>query len=158
MSDYLKRYYETEKKLKSFEFKGDNPVFDFWKSIYGNLLTNNNRLFKFCENTFMQGMLARNEVVHRFAWAVPSDEAIKKIVEFSPIIEMGAGTGYWANLIQKAGGEIVAFDSHPIGSGTNSWHENKHLKYPMAEKSFFNVQKGGAEKVKDFPNHTLFLC
>lgn len=30
--------------------------------------------------------------------------------QFSPVVEMGAGKGYWAHLVQKEGGYIMPFD------------------------------------------------
>ncbi|XXQ32702.1 Methyltransferase domain-containing protein [Plasmodiophora brassicae] len=45
------------------------------------------------------------------AHAVPSRQAVFVIAQFSPVIEIGAGTGYWARLIrQRTGADIVAFD------------------------------------------------
>lgn len=87
----------------------------------------------------------RDELVRKYSWAVPSEAAIKHLVSLSPLIEIGAGTGYWAYLIREAGGEIVAFDEFPYcnDQANNKWSE---------------VLKGDENKVLDFPNHTLFLC
>lgn len=30
-----------------------------------------------------------------------------------PVVEMGAGTGYWAALLQQRGVDVVALDRHP---------------------------------------------
>ena len=93
----------------------------------------------------------RRPLVKRFAWAIPNDEAIAKIVEYSPIIEIGAGTGYWAKLVADAGGDIVAFDADPAGiDSKNRWHSDKHLYSP--------VWHGGPEKIAEHPGRTLFLC
>lgn len=71
----------------------------------------------------------RKHLIWAYSWAVPSNEAIHAIVSFcggSPIVEMGAGTGYWAWLLRQAGAEITCIDSrteapphwHPVASGT----------------------------------------
>lgn len=45
-----------------------------------------------------------------FSWAIPSAEAIAAIIELGPCLEVMAGQGYWANLINAAGGKIIATD------------------------------------------------
>ena len=52
----------------------------------------------------------RDWFVIYFAWAIPSAEALQYISALSPIIEVGAGSGYWAHRIAAIGGEITAFD------------------------------------------------
>lgn len=87
-----------------------------------------------------------------YAWAVPTKEAIDAIVALGrPIVEIGAGRGYWADLICKAGGDIIAFDNAPPHSeGANHYHEESGL--------FFDVQDGSYEKIVDHPERILFLC
>lgn len=53
---------------------------------------------------------ARKHFVHQYAWAIPNDEAIAALVKLSPLVELGAGTGYWAKLIREAGGHVMAYD------------------------------------------------
>mmetsp|Transcript_48436 Transcript_48436/g.90191 ORF Transcript_48436/g.90191 Transcript_48436/m.90191 type:complete len:678 (+) Transcript_48436:145-2178(+) len=50
---------------------------------------------------------------HQFAFAVPSDEALTAIASHAPIVEMGAGTGYWAMLLRQRGVDLAAFDVCP---------------------------------------------
>jgi hypothetical protein len=35
-------------------------------------------------------------LVKQYAWAVPDDKALNILREFSPLVEVGAGKGYWA--------------------------------------------------------------
>lgn len=55
----------------------------------------------------------REKLVSKYSWAVPSNEAIKKIAEYGPICEWGAGSGYWAHLLQKVGVDVIAYDAAP---------------------------------------------
>jgi hypothetical protein len=88
-------------------------------------------------DTFMR----RRDFVQEFAWAVPSDEAIKAIIGQGPVVEIGAGNGYWASLIAQVGGDIVATD---IGSEqfkfTKQWHPTEKLGALSA------VEKYGANR------------
>ena len=93
----------------------------------------------------------RQVLVTRYSWAVPSDEAIKVLCQYSPLIEIGAGTGYWASLIasEEYGGDIVAFDKVVPGPD-NPYHRESHNYYP--------ILLGGSEQVLAHPERTLFLC
>ena len=57
----------------------------------------------------------RSQLIARYGFAVPSDEALTAIERCSPqgVIELGAGTGYWAFLLQQRGVDVVAFDIEP---------------------------------------------
>jgi hypothetical protein len=60
----------------------------------------------------LSGVMARRDAaVREWAWAVPTPEAIAAIAAWSPILEVGAGTGYWARLLAEAGADVVATDS-----------------------------------------------
>lgn len=49
-------------------------------------------------------------LVHLYSWAIPDEAAIDAIIEGGPVLEIGAGTGYWSRLIDDAGGDIIATD------------------------------------------------
>lgn len=55
----------------------------------------------------------RRVFVDVFAYAVPNAAAIETVVAHSPIIEIGAGSGYWARLVMEAGGTVAACDVDP---------------------------------------------
>uniref|UniRef100_A0A7S2TMA9 Uncharacterized protein n=1 Tax=Lotharella oceanica TaxID=641309 RepID=A0A7S2TMA9_9EUKA len=60
-----------------------------------------------------------------YAWAVPTQEALDTIKEFSPngVVEIGAGTGYWASLLQQRGVNVIAYDKFPTHcSELNPYH------------------------------------
>jgi len=93
----------------------------------------------------------RSRMVTEFAWAVPNDEAIAALVELSPLVEIGSGTGYWASLIHAAGGEIKCYDKDPPLMGGNI---NSHT----VEYDPPGVWEGTPAKLGEHPNDTLFLC
>ena len=81
--------------------------------------------------------------VMRYGWQRPTVNAINACVSESPIIELGAGKGYWAFRINEAGGIITAFD-------TGKWYGFEDLWYPVKP-----VPTGGVIVPKEY---TLFLC
>jgi hypothetical protein len=83
----------------------------------------------------------RRKLVWAFSWAVPSPEAVRAISEVGPLIEIGAGTGYWAWLLKQAGVDIIAFD-----------------RAPDAPPHWTEVSRGGPERIGEHPGRSLFLC
>jgi len=95
----------------------------------------------------------RDRLVVKYAWAVPNDEAIKTLVEHSPIVEIGCGTGYWASLVNQSGGDVVVYDKYVDGKGrVRSQSTNRYIK------PFTDVLKGNHEAVELHSDRTLFLC
>ena len=45
-----------------------------------------------------------------FAFGVPSEEICEAIAAHTPIVELGAGTGYWAAMLARRGADVPAFD------------------------------------------------
>jgi hypothetical protein len=116
-----------------------NPLFDLWTESCGK-----GGGWAFSDKSWK----ARKIAVSLYAWAVPSEDAIRAIVECGPVVEIGAGSGYWASLIAQLGGDVVAYDQY----------EPKNNKdYPF-EQGWFPVQKGGPEKAAEHPDRALFLC
>ena len=72
---------------------------------------------------------------HAVGYAVPNEDALRALTTHAPLIEMGAGTGYWTALLQQRGVDVVAYDSAPPSADmTNNF---------FYDFSFTNVLKGG---------------
>jgi len=90
----------------------------------------------------------RNELVPKYSFAVPNQEALDEIKNLGvKIIEIGAGTGYWAHMLNQNGVDIICFDKYSTTYSHGPW-----------QKYWFNVESGGPEKIKDYPDRVLFLC
>ena len=57
----------------------------------------------------------RRELIAKYGFAVPTNEALDAVGRCSPsgVVEVGAGTGYWAHLLQQRGVDVAAFDIEP---------------------------------------------
>ena len=90
---------------------------------------------------------ARQKLVKSHSWAVPTEEAIDAIVRHSPagVVEIGAGSGYWAALIRARGVGVAAYDTHP--------YENYQVS-----GEWTHVERGGPLAVVKHPEKSLFLC
>jgi len=140
----------------------DNPLYDQWRQLFAGAKKDHIGYWTFPGDTFeerfqpiMESQKAREELCKRYAWAIPTPEVIEAIAQFSPLVELGAGRGYWASLIQKAGGEIDCFDEKPPDIvDDNIYHPNKK----GWTRVFTKVHQAVPEIVAVYPEATLFLC
>eukprot|EP00928_Gymnodinium_smaydae_P070515 TRINITY_DN54331_c0_g1_i1.p1 TRINITY_DN54331_c0_g1~~TRINITY_DN54331_c0_g1_i1.p1 ORF type:complete len:652 (-),score=161.41 TRINITY_DN54331_c0_g1_i1:23-1978(-) len=84
-----------------------------------------------------------------FAFAVPSEEALEAIQALaSPIVELGAGSGYWAAQLARRGVDVVAYDLAPPTKVENFFFSRQH----------FDVRRGGPEVLaSESPDKALLL-
>lgn len=88
-------------------------------------------------------------IVEESAFAEPTPEALEVIARYAPILEIGAGTGYWAYHLRRRGVTVVAYDKAPPDE----------RRSPTGFRRVWSpVLRGRAQKAKKFPGHTLFLC
>lgn len=76
-----------------------------------------------------QAHMERQEYIAKFGFAIPCREAVEAVVAGGPVVEIGAGTGYWAALIAQQGGDVVATDSCQ-----QTWGSWKHGQYFAVER------------------------
>jgi hypothetical protein len=86
----------------------------------------------------------RSDLVDTYSWAIPTTEAIDRIRDFSGgwLVDFGAGTGYWAHLLDAAGADVAAIDDW-------SWGRPAHLWHP--------VELGSYERLHEYRDRTLLL-
>lgn len=102
------------------------------------------------------------ELVNKYAWAIPDERAIRIIRHFSPTVEIGCGrNGYWSKLLKESGVDIIAYDQSPSGGG-QIIDKSTHRKRSKKNKNDNFVRKGGPNTLtqKNIRNsgRTLFLC
>jgi hypothetical protein len=62
-------------------------------------------------------------VAQRYAYVFPDEQSLSLLMELGPIVEMGAGTGYWAYRLRARGTDVLAFDEAPPDGGrVNRYH------------------------------------
>ncbi|MBV9355786.1 MAG: hypothetical protein JO023_09695 [Chloroflexi bacterium] len=92
----------------------------------------------------------RRAQVRRFAFAVPTEPALTIIGRFAPIVELGAGTGYWAYLLRQRGVDVVAYDRFPPDRADNP---NR-----LEPRLWTEVLEGDEQVLGRYPDRSLLLC
>ena len=91
----------------------------------------------------------REQMRQEYCFAVLTHEMIDKIKPYGPILEVGAGTGYWAYEFKKRGVNYLATDAHP-GRGN---------KYFAGAKAWSKVEtRTAVEAVRCYLDRTLLMC
>ena len=114
----------------------------------------------------------RQHLTHKYAFGVPGDAALDCLARHGPLVEIGAGTGYWARCLRERGVEIVAYDV--MGDSWRSWFRPSILAEthrdgtraiearPHAEHAepvlWTEVLPGGPEELGGHAERTLMLC
>jgi hypothetical protein len=95
----------------------------------------------------------RRELASLFSWAIPTEPALAVLARHAPLVECGAGMGYWAALLRARGVDALAYDLAPPGRGArNAYH--RRGRQPWTE-----VQAApAAAAVRRHRERTLLLC
>jgi hypothetical protein len=88
--------------------------------------------------------------VRRYAFAVPTPAALATLAHLAPIVELGAGTGYWAYLLRRRGVDCVAYDLAPPDRLPNP---SRFHPFTWTE-----VAAGDVDVLRHHADRTLFLC
>ncbi len=95
----------------------------------------------------------RRELAALFSWAIPTNEALDVLAKHAPLLECGAGMGYWSALLQARGVDVIAYDlAPPNARAVNRFHIRDR-------KPWSRIRRGSSEAaVGRHPDRTLFLC
>jgi len=99
----------------------------------------------------------RSDFISCFSWAIPSHDSIDKLVKFfadkGEILEVGAGLGFWAALLQAHYIEVIPTDpfrSHGL---------EKITPNQITKRTFTDVEcMDHLEAIKTYNTPCLFLC
>lgn len=94
------------------------------------------------------------ELVDKYAWAIPDQGAFRILKHFAPLVEIGCGANaYWCKQMKRNGIDIVAYDSNPVNGG-------KIAKSKKSKGQKLQTKTGGPEVLGHSSNEgrNLFLC
>jgi hypothetical protein len=86
-----------------------------------------------------------HDLCEKYAWAIPDEACLRIVAEFSPLIELGAGRGYWSRLLSSKGADVIAVDKYSPLENDSLWYDVKVGDASILAKS-------------EMKNRNLFLC
>lgn len=134
----------------------DNPYYCDWLKLSESQLDRENQILDADlrkDHTRVAEILSiRKALVVKYAHAIPTTSALEAIAFYSPVIEIGAGTGYWAYMLRRQGTDVICYDRYPPGNGdsVNRYHEGAVC--------WTEVLCGDETKIETHSAHTLLLC
>ena len=91
------------------------------------------------------------QLAQRYSYVFPSESTLAMLAGLGPLVELGAGTGYWAHRLRSIGVDIVAFDQAPLdGVRANRYHQ---LSLPWT-----HVGQGDQTVLSGYADRSLLLC
>src|SRR5262245_7904313 len=78
---------------------GENPYLDLFRRL---MAAKPSLLLNLAER--------RRELAPLFSWAIPTDAALELLAKHAPLVECGAGTGYWLALLRARGVDAIGYD------------------------------------------------
>ena len=118
-----------------------NPYLDEFRGLFGK----DNPDFAEVASLYPDRHRRRNDLCAKYAWAIPNEAALREIARHGPIIEIGAGGGYWARLLRQMGVAILPFD-------------NRSSHQEVSAKQWVSVKRGDDRQAALHSDHSLFLC
>ena len=137
-----------------------NPYLDHYREALAHQQAHNSRYLwenqphDSCFECLKAGQhdLGWHGIKRRYAWAIPNDAALRTIADHAPVVEIGAGGGYWAGLLRARSVDVLAYDIDPDGGpdpdGHPGWHDGRRWS---------QVLPGDHTAVQQHPDRTLLL-
>src|SRR5215472_4901166 len=163
---------------------GWNPYLEDWAAACGHRVRARVAT-EFGRNPLERGMLAawgrtehnlreiRTHLTHWYAFSVPTEDTLECLARYAPLVEVGAGTGYWARCLRERGVDVEAYDE--MGDEWRTWFRPSRLEEvetgagrselvarPDPDRSepflWTEVAAGGPEALGRHAGRTLLLC
>jgi hypothetical protein len=122
-----KRSRATERATRLQRGTNSNPYLDYYVKSMASLPSDIERLFDPSLDEDRREELdeavcavVTEDVIARYAWAIPDERALRVIGHFSPVLEIAAGGGYWSSCLRARGVDVVCADKL-TGGGDNLW-------------------------------------
>jgi len=146
--------YSIENSILDYKFTDDDlKIFNPYLQKLKKLIDQNRHL----EKASLASLLIqhRNDFVSEYCFTIPCYDILKKVAAYSPIVEIGAGSGYWARCLSEMDAEVVAYDRFPPDEQSpwdwqsgNSWFDD----------SWFNIIQGDESAAAGHPDRALFMA
>ena len=135
----LAEYRKNLKALAKDIGAGENPYLDLFRHLVGSRPS---PLLDLAER--------RRELASLFSWAIPTDAALGLLSKYAPLVECGAGMGYWVALLRARGVDALGYDLKRPGP-KNAYHRTRQPWTAIQRQS-------SVKAAQRHRNRTLVLC
>ena len=94
----------------------------------------------------------RRELASLFSWGVPNARALDILAAHAPLVECGAGMGYWSALLRARNADVVAYDAARPGVDANAYHALARGPWTAIER------EDSVRAARRHQDRTLVLC
>jgi hypothetical protein len=119
---------------------GENPYLELFRGL---MMSRPSPLLDLAER--------RRELASLFSWAIPTDAALELLAKYAPLVECGAGMGYWLALLRARGVDAIGYDVSRPGR-SNAFHKR-------ARRPWSPIQPGSSvTAARQHRERSLVLC
>jgi hypothetical protein len=94
---------------------------------------------------------ALTDLAQRYSYVFPDEHSLSMLADLGPVVEVGAGTGYWSYRLRALGVDIVSIDQAPPDG-------NRPNRYHAPSPTWTDVIAGDHTVLADYSDRALFLC
>jgi hypothetical protein len=100
--------------------------------------------------------LIRDKFINRYGFAILWSVAIEAMRPYAPLLEIGAGSGYWTYELKKHGIDCIATDTMDGQYGFFSRQTGEEDKLNRWQKQYIEIEKlNSVEAVRKYPKRNL---
>src|SRR5687767_14098971 len=134
-----------QRNLKTFARRerlaaGQNPYLELFRGL---MMSRPSALLDLSER--------RRELASLFSWAIPTDAALDLVSRYAPLVECGAGMGYWLALLRARGVDAMGYDRSRPGR-KNAYHRSASPPWTEIER------QASVQAARRHADRTLLLC
>ena len=97
----------------------------------------------------------RDDFITEYCFTIPYYSILSTVASYSPIVEIGAGSGYWSRCLGEMGADVLAYDSNPPGDHSQwEWYRCN----PWFDDSWYSITRGDESAAALHPDRALFMA
>jgi len=98
------------------------------------------------------------KLCEKYCYSLLSPQMLRLISQYSPLVELGAGNGYNAWLLEQMGASVEAIEAFPVEEGKNWFFATNSVGLPTKRgKSWTKIIKGDATNLSAHTDRTLLI-
>lgn len=95
-----------------------------------------------------------------YSWGIPTCAALSCVAHAAGggLVEVGAGTGFWASLLAARGVDVRAYDAAPVDCGLHNGHHSLAGSTELPPPFLQVLRRSAVDAAAAHPGRALLLC